>query len=308
LTPLASKFWETASSGVAQKWLDRLLSPSLIFWVGVASAYSHSFDVSLVDRFSALTQSTQALVVVQALFLVSATAAAVELASFRTLRYLEGYWPPWLDVLRRPMVSKVRSHVERTEVRWKELKVRFPELDAEETLEFVALDRDRGRYPRDKHLLMPTRLGNVMRASETYAQRRYGLAAALLWPRMWLHVDDDVREQIRQAQALLMGRVRVVLLASAFNFFSLWAWWVPVVGLSSMLLAYRSLLDAAVPFGHLQRAVFDLHHRSLVSEITGRQPEGEHPMARATGEAVTMFLRRGERSPMHITGGADDPK
>lgn len=40
------------------------------------------------------------------------------------------------------------------------------------------------RYPPYEYLILPTRFGNILRASETYPQVRWGIDAVIMWPRL----------------------------------------------------------------------------------------------------------------------------
>ena len=48
----------------------------------------------------------------------------------------------------------------------------------------------------------PTRLGNALAAFETYGKTRYGLEAVFYWPRIWVNLDKDLREEIDGQQAM----------------------------------------------------------------------------------------------------------
>jgi hypothetical protein len=48
----------------------------------------------------------------------------------------------------------------------------------------------------------PTRLGNTIHSYETYSKTRYGLEAIFYWPRIWVNLDKDLREEIDSQQAV----------------------------------------------------------------------------------------------------------
>src|SRR5215831_839121 len=48
------------------------------------------------------------------------------------------------------------------------------------------------RYPDGDDLVLPTRLGNVIRSFETYTSRQYGMPAIALWPRLLAVVDGNL--------------------------------------------------------------------------------------------------------------------
>jgi hypothetical protein len=48
----------------------------------------------------------------------------------------------------------------------------------------------------------PTRLGNTIDAFETYSDTRYELEAIFYWPRIWINLNKDLREEIDNQQAM----------------------------------------------------------------------------------------------------------
>ncbi len=75
---------------------------------------------------------------------------------------------------------RTQEQIERIEYRLKRLKTARNAASTEYHL----------RYPPEENLILPTRLGNILRASEAYPWMRYHIDAVPLWPRM-VHVVDD---------------------------------------------------------------------------------------------------------------------
>src|SRR5260370_17941131 len=48
----------------------------------------------------------------------------------------------------------------------------------------------------DPTALQPSRIGNVIIAYEQYPKVRYGMDSVFYWPRLWLLIDKDVREEV----------------------------------------------------------------------------------------------------------------
>jgi hypothetical protein len=61
------------------------------------------------------------------------------------------------------------------------------------------------QFPVDKHgnptATAPTRIGNILASYEDYPEQRYGMDSVFYWPRIWLALDKDVREEINSAWA-----------------------------------------------------------------------------------------------------------
>jgi hypothetical protein len=68
--------------------------------------------------------------------------------------------------------------------------------------------------------LMPSRLGNLLTAFEGYSFVRYGQDSIFYWPRIWLRIDKDTREEIDNSQALADS----TLYASFALFLAGWLW------------------------------------------------------------------------------------
>jgi hypothetical protein len=54
----------------------------------------------------------------------------------------------------------------------------------------------------EKIVRLPTRLGNLVLAYESYTVSRYGLDGPFYWRRIWLRLDKDLRSEIDQIQAI----------------------------------------------------------------------------------------------------------
>ena len=63
---------------------------------------------------------------------------------------------------------------------------------------------DRRAFPidasGDRYAACPTRLGNAIMAFETYPATRYGIDAIFYWPRIWIHLNKDLRDEIDNLQ------------------------------------------------------------------------------------------------------------
>lgn len=57
---------------------------------------------------------------------------------------------------------------------------------------------DDGEYK----VMLPSRLGNLLYAFEGYSRRVYGADSIFYWPRIWIKLDKDTREEIDNSQAL----------------------------------------------------------------------------------------------------------
>jgi hypothetical protein len=152
----------------------------------------------------------------------------------------------------------------------------------------------------------PSRLGNLLTAFELYSKRTYGIDSIFYWPRIWLKIDKDTREEIDGSQALADSTTY-----SSFSlYFSAAVWlsyallriighfairkfpslavelssWVPsidrslphklaavlvsVVFLAAGFMVYRTSLYLHGQFGELYKSIFDLHANEIdVSDV-----------------------------------------
>jgi hypothetical protein len=148
----------------------------------------------------------------------------------------------------------------------------------------------------------PTRLGNLIHAYENYSTRFYGMDTMFYWPRIWLKLDKDLREEIDNRQAITDSTVYVAL--ASFVGGVLWVfygvllilnwliikvagsvlfvpmhtlfehlprWWI-VWGIAFLFfltgfLVYRISLPLHAQFGEIFKSVFDVYHD--VINVTG---------------------------------------
>lgn len=156
-------------------------------------------------------------------------------------------------------------------------------------------------FPPDKSYVMPTRLGNVIRASEFYSLRRYGLDAVVSWPRLQSLLPKDFTERLRDAKANLDLFLVVATLAA---FFALgWEIWLALftnrwdlfllVSFSWLLVlfGYFGAIQAARSYGELIKAAFDLHRWELLKALHLKLPE-DFAQEKALWQEVSDLLYR----------------
>ncbi|MCY7392227.1 MAG: hypothetical protein LH647_12305 [Leptolyngbyaceae cyanobacterium CAN_BIN12] len=144
--------------------------------------------------------------------------------------------------------------------------------------------------------LMPTRLGNILRAAEHKPLAKYGLDAIVCWSRLWLLLPDAVKKDLQAARADLNTAARVWLWSLlfcgwAFVGVSLWAAWSLLFGLLSAWFAYGWALDAASTYGELIEAAFDLHRHLLYQSSRWNLP-ADPAIEHRVGQELTQYLRR----------------
>lgn len=217
---------------------------------------------------------------------------------------LEGrrYWPAWL---RSWGVGRQQARLNRLQAR----------ADAASEPVRVEYDLKAGQYPVDSATSMPvarfpTRLGNVLASFETYPTVKYGLDGVFFWPRLWVTIDKDLREELDSAQAVVDGAVyaSAAFAISAIICLAYWiaglspVWWHWLVGAIACLtlsrLVYLAALPRYVQYGELFEAVFDqfrgkLNTGSLVADLDAHAQLTPAPARtdREQGRVAWRFLR-----------------
>ncbi|WP_329008713.1 hypothetical protein OG271_22980 [Micromonospora rifamycinica] len=202
------------------------------------------------------TEGSSALIVALALLTIL---LGQLLAGCRTdlLRLFSGYWPalPGLTWLGRQMTARhLRVHAGRT--------------GGDPTL-FLG-------YPRRADRVLPTRLGNTLRAAEEHADR-YGLDGVAAWPRLYVVLPEQFVAAFSAAATALEAAVTVSVLGAGFALLggglaaAALPWYGALAcvwgGIGVALLGYRAAARAAVPYAQLVRTAFDVHRFALLEAM-----------------------------------------
>lgn len=123
--------------------------------------------------------------------------------------------------LRKAVKSKKSSNQRRYDEIWSQLRD-YPV-------------NDRGE-PEATH---PTRIGNILAGYEQYPNTRYGMDSVFYWPRIWLQVERDRKEEIDSQWSVADG----FLTLSAISFAGSGLWMVQA------LLAWKNLGRCWLPVG-----------------------------------------------------------
>jgi hypothetical protein len=147
--------------------------------------------------------------------------------------------------------------------------------------------------PREDHDIMPTRLGNILRAAERRPGDRYGLDAILCWPCLWILLPEPVKKDIQDARTELNNAVRLFLWSTLFLVWTIWTWWAIPISLIAAAFAYCWTLDAAEVYATLIEATFDLHRHLLYQALRWELPKDPQE-ERRVGQQLTNYLWLGK--------------
>lgn len=193
--------------------------------------------------------------------------AAVTLAAFLLsaqlmgfLRFFEGYWD---DLpLGAALARRRKAHY----------RAKLSELLAADDAATVYY-----RYPPLLEKVMPTRFGNILRASEMHPNLRYGLDAVIAWPRLYTLLPASFTDSFAAAKsqmdlmavwtllsvafALLGGGLAAALLPPGAALACVWG------AALSAALGYHALVRNATPYGELVKSAFDVHRKAMLDAI-----------------------------------------
>jgi hypothetical protein len=139
-------------------------------------------------------------------------------------------------------------------------------------------------FPTQEDLILPTRLGNVIRCFEDYPDERYGMSAVTLWPHLVAKIDKEYAAAIDDSKTsfdfminsatlslVLMLLILFVGLYHPLQFVSPWLWipWaLEIVGFAWLAHIFYTLsIGRAAAWGNTVRAAFDLYRWSLLEQL-----------------------------------------
>jgi hypothetical protein len=158
-------------------------------------------------------------------------------------------------------------------------------------------DRLERFYP--KHGLLPTTLGNILRAAEQNSGSPYSLDIITAWPRLYAILPertaalvDDQRNQLDIA-VRFCATFAVATVVSA-GFLVQHGWWltVPMATLALAWISYRGAIASALAYGTGIRMAVDLHRFDLLRALHLPLPE-DRETEKQTNTLLSEFLRQG---------------
>jgi hypothetical protein len=205
------------------------------------------------------------------------------------IRLYEGY--PWEDSLVGKFFGRLqaRRFAEASSLRssasWLRAKLPpgDPLLSRAEKQDTDLLQLLNSDFPESQGLLLPTRLGNVIRCFERYPFLAYGMEAIVIWPRLIAKIDSGFASTIDEAKtsfdfmlntSFLSGLTACVILAIglgkpsplSWTYFLPWVWRVLFFGGLARIFYWLSI-SRAYPWGDQVRAAFDLYRFDLLKEM-----------------------------------------
>lgn len=194
----------------------------------------------------------------------------------KKVKRLEQWQKSWEDA-KMPDYQEQRK--ERTNKRIKQLKNKRDALATEYDLKYPPLDS----------MILPTRLGNILRAAEVYSQDRYHADSVMLWPRMVWAIDREYMNQVDAANDQCSFLLNSSLLSAIFAIMAFVVSGYQVLffpsssnsilyvllGLAALGIAwffYTASLMNVTKYGNLIRSSYDLFRFNLLEKLHLKLP------------------------------------
>jgi hypothetical protein len=292
---MSAKFLEGVSGKLAEQWVGALLTPAFVFWLAGLLAYCDRHGITPLETWlKQYSEPIQIGILAIALCTIAASAFIAQRFDTEVLRALEGYWYPGLRRLLIPCTQFQQFRYRRIVRQLKRIdpKLRSNTATPWERAEFVRYERLLHQFPEKTHDILPTRLGNILRAAERRPYHRYGLDAIVCWPRLWLVLPEATKKDLQTARVELNNAVRLFLWSCLGLGWAWWSWKIIPIALLAILFAYNWAIAAAATYADLIDASFDLHRNLLYQAINWRKPDDPNE-ERRVGQDLTNYLWRG---------------
>ncbi|RSM44833.1 hypothetical protein DMA12_14905 [Amycolatopsis balhimycina DSM 5908] len=288
---MIDSIFRTVSGRASQRVFGAALLATAFLGAAVAAWSSHDGGALIARTTRWLTGRSgfeQGLATAAVLVGVTLVAVVVLAMTPQVLRWLQGYWPTWLDPVRARLVRRITSAADRDAGAMQELE-REQRTDAR-------LDRRLRQLPSESDRYLPTTLGNLVRAAQTRPIDKYGLDPVAIWPHLFLVMPEPTQKEITAAVNALERAVMAVFWCLLLVVLGPWVWWVAPLGIAAAVLLQRTVVHgAARTHAELIEAAVDLHRLDLYRKL--RWPLPANPAEeRELGEQLVSYLRYGSDS------------
>ncbi|BDI33651.1 hypothetical protein CCAX7_57020 [Capsulimonas corticalis] len=286
---------QTVGGYFDRRWMLAAFLPSVVLFGACLFLYGATHDfrraIDIWNKFSPILQGA---LIVAGVIWTAFVAVLFSLTKGGMLRLFEGYTEqtPLLSAFhqwRRRYYQRLfrylaheqtRLEAEIAHLRLGPLKDRPDAKDKEKVYKEELgriLEEKILRFPPDESQVMPTRLGNILRAAEAYPRVHYNMNAVVLWSRLASVLPDPAAAGLEDARMFL--DFMLVLCVSSFLFAatsavylaaahaaSILTWFV-LISLGVSWLCYHGMLNAAIVYGEAVKTAFDLHRWALLEAV-----------------------------------------
>lgn len=278
-----TSLWEGVGTGLATR-LGAIQDSALMFWVWAVVVWClhHGgwsyFTKAVTPLFTDASAAQLLALALAAVVVLTVSSLLVTRLTRPVLRALEGYWP--VAGLRAARTAKWRRKLAALQTR----QDTHPD-DA-------ALQVRLRRFPADPDV-MPTRIGNILRAGERRPAYAYGLDPIVVWPQLWLALPEQPRAVLTQARTDLDRTTGAVIWAASSSLLGLLWWPAALIGFVVALVVWWVWIpNAAEAYARVLSAVFDTHRFHLYDALHYPRPTTPTD-EKEDGEKVTRILWAG---------------
>jgi hypothetical protein len=239
------------------------------------------------EKLSALIQIVA---LVAGLVAVAFLAYVIDNFQYSITRLFEGHWS------RIPLLSRLRNlRVDLYKKRWEHLDALAQSAKTvTEANEVIA--EQLAFYPPPNHLdkMMPTKMGNILRAAELHAYDRYGIDSTIIWSRLRPLLKAEALAPLEDKKTTLelmllmslLGILFTVIWCSALAIFTnRWdLFLLCALGLPLAWICYQNAVQSALAYGEQVKATFDLYRNDLLKALN-------RPIPSDTGTERKEWLR-----------------
>lgn len=229
---------------------------------------------------------------------------------FAFVQILEGYWGPGAIVarIRAVRMSQQWRRLERLRLQKALAGYHLRNVDPTVMPENHALlssrkdeaDRLAANYPEEPRLVMPTRLGNVLRYYETTAGFPFGLNTIQIMPYLARVAPAEDMRYVNDQRSLLDLAARMAvtgMLATAMSALFLWqhGFWllVALIPYAVAYLSYRGAIVAAAAYGQALTAIIALNRFTLYERLRLPLPANTWAERAANARLRRLLLETG---------------
>lgn len=304
LSQLATRSIEGLGRGA---YLVTLLPSTIIMLSGYALASSALYPwatspmgsnhIRVQPGLAAIVKNTENLSGVGiGLCVLAVLGGAVLLKPFQltAVQILEGYWSS-KPIPRMVEEFRIEHHRRRRAIAVSLKRARYERPDADMKIASVmAYERNRDRttrtarraglraqdYPLDPQVVLPTRLGNVLRRGESTAGERYGLDTVVTFPRLHPFVSPPLLARIDTVTDLLDTTSTFVFVFAADSILAAplflrddrWSV-IPIISVILAAVCYAGAINAARILITEYATAYDLHRFDMLAGLHRRLPQ-----------------------------------
>lgn len=239
-----------------------------------------------------------------------ALAISLQPLQFRLVQLLEGYWPAWAPtwVARVGVWSQGRRRdrmIRRISITSRASSSAAQTAAAEKSQ--TAEIQVRERFPAEDRLL-PTALGNALRAAEDRVGQRYGLESVVIWPRLFRLLPPEVQTALDDEVTQLDVSARLACtwaiaasVGSGFLLRDLHAlaqhplWMVLALGVWVLArLSYSAAIESAIAHGSDLEVAIDLYRCRVVDAMRLPPTRKLSQERKVFGQLCRLFATHGK--------------